>query len=61
MEQCERCAVTVKKVLVAHHIDMNRNNNNLSNLIWLCRNCHFIIHNYPHERVLFYGLKRFTQ
>jgi predicted HNH restriction endonuclease len=28
-------------------VDKNRKNNKIKNLIWLCRNCHFLIHNYP--------------
>ena len=42
---CSSCRIDNKKVLVVHHKDCNRNNNNISNLIWLCRNCHYLIHN----------------
>ncbi|MBI4281264.1 HNH endonuclease [Candidatus Uhrbacteria bacterium] len=34
------------RVLLVHHIDENRKNNVLSNLVWLCRNCHFLVHKY---------------
>jgi predicted HNH restriction endonuclease len=37
-------------MLVVHHIDENRNNNNHENLIWLCYNCHHLVHNYPDEK-----------
>jgi hypothetical protein len=30
--------------LLVHHINFNKNNNNLTNLISLCRNCHLEIH-----------------
>ncbi len=32
------------QVLVVHHIDGDRTNNNLSNLKILCRNCHYEVH-----------------
>lgn len=37
---CERCSFSMYQVLVVHHIDRNRNNNNLENLELLCPNCH---------------------
>ena len=43
---CRRCGIRWLRVLVVHHIDKNRKNNVLSNLVWLCRNCHFLIHKY---------------
>lgn len=43
---CKRCELKHRRVLVVHHIDKNRKNNILSNLIWLCRNCHFLVHKY---------------
>ena len=43
---CKRCRITNKRVLLVHHIDENRKNNVLSNLVWLCRNCHFLVHKY---------------
>lgn len=42
---CQDCGITDMRVLVVHHKDQNRQNNKLSNLVWLCRNCHYIIHN----------------
>lgn len=42
---CKHCGIKNKKVLVIHHIDHNRKNNTIDNLMWLCRNCHYLIHN----------------
>lgn len=50
---CGRCNVTDRRVLVVHHIDKNRQNNNPNNLVWLCCNCHFLIHHHKHEMKLF--------
>lgn len=41
---CALCGIEEKRVLVAHHIDHNRKNNEVSNLIWLCMNCHYLVH-----------------
>jgi len=41
---CSRCGIDDKKVLVIHHKDHNRKNNNIDNLVWLCRNCHYLTH-----------------
>lgn len=41
---CADCGITNLKVLVTHHIDQNRKNNKISNLKWLCRNCHYLEH-----------------
>ena len=46
---CVMCKESNKIVLVAHHIDHNRQNNNTKNLTWLCRNCHFLVHHYNEE------------
>jgi len=42
-----------KKVIIVHHIDKNRKNNKLSNLAWLCRNCHFLVHHHEEENLKF--------
>jgi len=42
---CSSCKTKDERVLVAHHKDCDRKNNNLKNLLWLCRNCHYLIHN----------------
>lgn len=46
---CRRCKINDKRVLVVHHLDKNRQNNNPENLIWLCCNCHFLIHRHKNE------------
>jgi len=43
---CKICLNEDKRVLCVHHIDKNRKNNNLRNLMWLCYNCHYLVHNY---------------
>ena len=42
---CNSCEMQNIRVLVVHHIDSDRKNNQLSNLKWLCRNCHYLAHN----------------
>lgn len=42
---CNGCKINDKRVLIIHHKDSDRKNNNIKNLIWLCRNCHYLIHN----------------
>jgi len=46
---CSLCALNNQDVLIVHHIDRNRRNNSVNNLVWLCRNCHFLVHNYEEE------------
>jgi hypothetical protein len=41
---CTLCATNDGRVLAVHHIDRDRLNNELSNLAWLCHNCHFLVH-----------------
>ena len=41
---CRNCGYDNKLVLLAHHIDKNRKNNAAENLEWLCRNCHYLVH-----------------
>ncbi len=50
-QNCILCGIENKKVLLAHHLDKNRNNNNISNLCWLCCNCHFLVHHYKDDEV----------
>jgi len=42
--ECKHCGCKDIRVLVAHHLDGRRINNSLQNLIWLCFNCHFLVH-----------------
>lgn len=45
IKQCEHCGYDkIPEILGVHHKDKNRNNNNISNLIVLCPNCHSIEH-----------------
>jgi hypothetical protein len=45
IKKCNRCGFSkFKQILGIHHIDRNRNNNDLSNLEVLCPNCHSIEH-----------------
>ncbi|MFH0818385.1 MAG: hypothetical protein V1898_00080 [Patescibacteria group bacterium] len=43
---CAICDLKDKRVLMMHHLDSNRRNNNLNNLVWLCCNCHYLVHHY---------------
>jgi hypothetical protein len=54
---CRRCRLTDERVLAVHHIDGDRNNNDLRNLTWLCHNCHHLIHHYDDERVAFISVQ----
>lgn len=43
--QCQQCGYSeYPQILGVHHIDKNRNNNELSNLIVLCPICHSLAH-----------------
>jgi 5-methylcytosine-specific restriction endonuclease McrA len=48
--QCNRCQYADKRILVVHHKDRDRTNNNLSNLEILCPNCHAIEHWFPNTK-----------
>ncbi len=50
---CTHCGISEKELLLAHHVDKNRKNNALSNLAWLCHNCHHLVHSYPEEENVF--------
>lgn len=41
---CRHCGLADERLLEVHHEDGNRGNNKLNNLIWLCRNCHYLEH-----------------
>lgn len=41
---CALCSCRDKRVLCVHHIDQNRKNNRVDNLVWLCYNCHHLVH-----------------
>jgi len=42
--KCNNCAYNIIEALQVHHIDNNRQNNELNNLIILCANCHILTH-----------------
>lgn len=42
--KCVSCGILDKYLLVIHHIDGNKNNNNMSNHEILCANCHILRH-----------------
>ncbi len=46
---CLRCQNKDERILVVHHLDKDRANNKVSNLVWLCLNCHYLIHNYNED------------
>ena len=41
---CARCGFSVLEALEVHHIDRNRANNDITNLMVLCANCHILEH-----------------
>jgi hypothetical protein len=47
---CLMCKISDERVIIVHHIDKNRRNNNVSNLTWLCNNCHYLVHHYTKEK-----------
>lgn len=50
---CKLCKVKDSRILAVHHVDRNRKNNKLENLIWLCHNCHFLVHHFQKEKEKF--------
>lgn len=50
---CILCQTENPDVMAVHHVDQNRKNNKLSNLQWLCHNCHHLVHCYPREKIRF--------
>lgn len=42
--KCFDCGIDNKALLLVHHIDKNRQNNDIKNLQILCRNCHWLKH-----------------
>lgn len=47
---CKLCNEKDIRLLLVHHLDNNRKNNDVKNLIWLCHNCHFLVHHYDKEK-----------
>lgn len=46
---CAKCRIDDPRILAVHHRDKNRKNNRPTNLVWLCHNCHFLVHHYTQE------------
>ena len=44
--RCKLCSLKDIRVLAVHHRNRDRKNNNISNLVWLCYNCHRLAHQY---------------
>lgn len=47
---CTLCNISDKRVLAVHHVDNNHENNSPENLVWLCYNCHILVHNHKKEQ-----------
>ena len=41
---CAYCREKDVRVLATHHVDENHKNNDINNLVWLCHNCHLLVH-----------------
>ncbi len=41
---CQICNTNDERVLCVHHLDENRENNQVTNLAWLSYNCHHLVH-----------------
>ena len=46
---CLLCKNKDKRVLAGHHLNKDRNDNRVENLVWLCHNCHHLVHHYGGE------------
>lgn len=61
INECERCGYNeFKSCLHVHHIDENHNNNDSSNLIVLCANCHWGLHHNEWSIIEFLGIEKLT-
>ncbi|MCC6323652.1 HNH endonuclease [Candidatus Nomurabacteria bacterium] len=48
-KKCNLCKTEDFRIIAVHHIDRDRKNNSIANLMYLCHNCHFLIHHYKNE------------
>lgn len=48
---CTLCKTDDKRILAVHHYDKDRKNNDVSNLVWLCYNCHYLVHHDSDEQM----------
>ncbi len=53
-KECACCKLADKRILAVHHLDKNRKNNHESNLLWVCHNCHYLLHHDETFRITFY-------
>ena len=53
---CSLCGISNEKIIVVHHRDHDRTNNKVNNLMWLCLNCHFLVH---HDKTIENNLFKF--
>lgn len=54
--QCILCRKKDFRILVVHHIDHNHSNINSENLVWLCHNCHYLVHHDKLEKQRFLSI-----
>ena len=43
---CKLCSCKDERILAVHHLDKNKKHNDIKNLVWLCHNCHHLVHCY---------------
>ena len=58
---CTLCRTGDIRVLIVHHKDKNRKNNTIDNLVWLCHNCHYLVHHFDNEQVRFNNMVAVVQ
>jgi hypothetical protein len=46
---CKLCKNKDKRVLAGHHLNKDKTDNRVENLVWLCHNCHHLVHHYGVE------------
>lgn len=46
---CLLCKIEDKRVLAGHHLNKDKKDNKIENLVWLCHNCHHLVHHYDGE------------
>lgn len=52
-KSCTLCGNKDERILAVHHVDRNHQNNAVSNLAWLCHNCHHLVHHDNVEKYRF--------
>lgn len=48
-KECKLCKLNDARAIAVHHVDKNRKNNTVENLVYLCHNCHHLVHHYKKE------------